>query len=514
MGAVIAGTLVLYVTGLGRSPIYLNNDEVVFALQAHAIATTAHDESGRFLPLYFQIVENVWYHPAIVYLTALFLTVLPTDLWSVRLPTAVLGTLDALLIYAVVRRLNLSRASAIGAAVLLAVTPAHFIHARLTADYLYPLPLTLAWLILLLDYVRTRQTWRLTAAGAVLGLGVYTYIASLVMMPIWLGVTMLTMAAIGDRAPSRYLRVAGAFVVCVLPAVVSFATRPALYAGFAGRYSQFGVDPLGAPAAMLSPERIVERLRVYGSFFEPSYLFVVAPASVMSSTYTTGVFLTATAVLLLVGVVRMLRERPRTGAAIVAAGFVASPLAAPLVIEPYATDRALTLVLFAVLIAAYGLDTWLRPGPAIVLRRVGLAALALALAVQFSTFHADYFGAYRARSAFWFNGNHPGALEPLIAEHPVTDPRRIYLSDQLPWIRSYWKFYLVRHARLDLLDRTVYFDATSIDPTALPPGTMLLTGAGAPDEARLRQSANLRVLTQIHEPDGSVTFTRFVRASN
>jgi hypothetical protein len=33
------------------SPGFLSSDETAFAVQAHAIATTAHDENGRFLPL-------------------------------------------------------------------------------------------------------------------------------------------------------------------------------------------------------------------------------------------------------------------------------------------------------------------------------------------------------------------------------------------------------------------------------------------------------------------------------
>ena len=53
---------------LERSPIYLNNDEAAFAVQAHAIATTGHDDDGRLMPLYFNMLPSVWYQPVIVYL--------------------------------------------------------------------------------------------------------------------------------------------------------------------------------------------------------------------------------------------------------------------------------------------------------------------------------------------------------------------------------------------------------------------------------------------------------------
>src|SRR5262249_46455237 len=54
--------------GLNRAPIYLHEAEILFALHAHAIATTGHDLYGRLLPLYFEmrpIGANVWFHPAL-----------------------------------------------------------------------------------------------------------------------------------------------------------------------------------------------------------------------------------------------------------------------------------------------------------------------------------------------------------------------------------------------------------------------------------------------------------------
>ena len=68
------------------SPSFLSNDETAFGLQAHAIATTAHDENGRLLPLYFQMMENVWFHPALVYWMAPVLAVVRPMPWAMRLP--------------------------------------------------------------------------------------------------------------------------------------------------------------------------------------------------------------------------------------------------------------------------------------------------------------------------------------------------------------------------------------------------------------------------------------------
>src|SRR4029450_3151555 len=93
---------IFYAWDLGANPVYLYVDEVVFALQAHAIATTAHDTNGRLLPLYFQmrqIADNSWFHPAIVYFMAPFVAVLPLSEAVIRFPSVVIGILNVCLMF-------------------------------------------------------------------------------------------------------------------------------------------------------------------------------------------------------------------------------------------------------------------------------------------------------------------------------------------------------------------------------------------------------------------------------
>ncbi len=114
------------------------------------------------------------------------MAVVPPVPWAVRLPTALLAVANVVLVFLLARRLGTSDLAAIGASVLLTIAPAHVLHGRLGCDYLYPVPCVLMWLILLIDYNRLGTSWRLFAAGGVLGLGLYTYIASLVTMPVLL----------------------------------------------------------------------------------------------------------------------------------------------------------------------------------------------------------------------------------------------------------------------------------------------------------------------------------------
>ena len=192
----LAAAFALYAVNLGRAPIYLHEAEVLFALHAHSIATTLHDTNGRLLPLYFQmpsIGENVWFHPVIVYAMVPFLKVLPVTEAAIRLPSVFLGLTD-LVLDLPDREAPLS-VGAMGArrGRILRLTPAHFIHSRMAMDYLYPIPFVLAWLLCLMIYIEHRRPWMLFVATSFLGIGFFSYIASVILMPIYVLMTWLAL---------------------------------------------------------------------------------------------------------------------------------------------------------------------------------------------------------------------------------------------------------------------------------------------------------------------------------
>ena len=203
----------VYAFRLEHTPPHLHRDEMMFALQAQSIAATGHDLEGRLFPLYFEmrlIGERVWFQPILVYVTALFLKVLPLSEQTVRIPSTVIGVIDVLLMYFIARRLFESRSKAFGAAALLAITPAHVIHSRLAMDFIYPVPFVMAWLLCLLIYLERRQLAMLGLATALLGVGFFSYIASMITMPLLVVVTLLALWSTSTRkAPPYAVAVAG-----------------------------------------------------------------------------------------------------------------------------------------------------------------------------------------------------------------------------------------------------------------------------------------------------------------
>ena len=511
----------LYAVDLGRAPIYLHEAEVLFALHARSIATTAHDTNGRLLPLYFQmpsIGENVWFHPIIVYWMALFSRWLPMTEWAVRLPSVFVGLIDVVLMYLIGRRLFHSPRWGLLAAALLALTPAHFMHSRIAMDYLYPVPFVMAWLLCLLIFLERRSEWILLLGTSLLGIGFYSYIASVIMMPVYLLMTWTTLRATASR--SRLYIVSGAgFVWPLALLVVWLSLHPAIVAATMSRYQIGQATAAPGAAAGGSMSELLERSRhnvrfseltgrvsLYWYFFDPAYLFLTGGyANVVNSTRHFGVFLAPLLVFVPIGLVRLWKARQSPLDRLVVLGFLSAPLAACLVVpEPYAVDRELGVLPFGVLAATVSVKYMFERGR--VWRTVALSLLAI-VPIHFALFYTEYFWSYRVQSAFWFEFNRRGAIEEILKRDAQDHPPAIYLSTRrIPYLEAYWKLYLKKHGREDLLDRTRYVDADALNMNDVPAGSLLLAGRPVESLEKLVHTGALKELALIPEPGDPPAF--------
>jgi 4-amino-4-deoxy-L-arabinose transferase-like glycosyltransferase len=501
---------------------------VLFALHAHSIATTLHDTNGRLLPLYFQmpqIGENVWFHPIIVYAMAPILAVLPLSDFAVRLPSVLVGLIDVALLYFIAARLFRSDGWALIAAALLALTPSHFIHSRLAMDYLYPVPFALGWLLCLQIFLERRETRWLFAATSCLGVGFYSYIASVGMMPLYLAMTLACVWATLER-PLRAAAVAVAGFAWPLVPLIWIAWHPAFVAQTLTRYqvgqSVASGHPAGASlSVVLSGLRNVARfseisgrISLYWYFFDPSYLFLTGGyANVVNSVRHVGVFPVSFAVLVPIGLAVLVARGRTLVDGLVVAGFLSAPLVACLVVpEPYAIDRELELLPFGVLAAVAGARYLVgargRPG------RAAAIVLLAAVPAHFTFFLVDYYRDYPPWAAFWFSWNRRGAIDTLLARNERQPAPAIYISTHhISYIDAYWRLYLIERRHEELLRRTVYFDSEGFDAAAIPRGALLLTGIDDTSLNRFIDAGQLRRLAAIPEPGSPPFFFILERAA-
>jgi 4-amino-4-deoxy-L-arabinose transferase-like glycosyltransferase len=480
----VAGVL-LYATRLGEVPAYVMHDEAQGALQAHAIATTGRDLSGRRWPMYFTEPEfPPGRDPALIYVTALALQVLPFDERGVRMATALIAVLNVILTFVVGRRLFNSAAMGLAAGALLLLTPVHFIRGRMLLSPLYTIPFILLWLWLLARFVAEPSTRRLSAAAVALGAGAYSYLAAVVMMPLYLLATLLAgWRRLGVKAA---LIAASAFAATLIPMVLWYLTHP--------ERNQQIVSAYQLDATTRSP--LARWIGLYWSFFDPSFLFLTGDASVINSTRSAGFFPMAFALLLPVGLAGLVRARQPLHLAI-AAGFVTAPLVS-IISGAVEMNRIMFAIPFGVLAAAYG--AWmLVTARSIAVRTAGVLLLA-SVPLQFASLYSNYMGGYRLSSAPWFAGSAREAVRATMT-HAQADANPIYVSAEIDWVHRTWRFYAIADRRLQMIDRARFVLAP---PAEAAPGSLFLC---LPASAHCRPSPPWQAVETVSSIDGSRTFS-------
>jgi 4-amino-4-deoxy-L-arabinose transferase-like glycosyltransferase len=506
------GSVALYGTALDYAPIYLHHDEVINAINAHSIVSTGRDPNGRFLPLYFHVGGNYWATPIVAYTTALFLIALPLSEFTIRLTSALVGVVGVLLMHAVARRLFQREGLAVLAAGLLALTPAYFIHSRLALDQLYPLPFVLGWLWCLIRFLDHQRLRTLFLGALLLGVGLYTYLASLITLPLYLLETWLALYLAGKASPRAYLIALAGLALPAALLVPWHLTHPTQFGQQLSMYDVYDstrLSPAEGVGELVSYSSLKSRTSVFYNGFNPSMLFFSGGSSLINGTREAGVFLLPIAALLPVGLYRALRRLTPVDVVLLV-GFVSAPLPGALV-NDLTVNRMLVMLPFAILLSTVGVEAFLT-ATNLRYRLAGVVVLLLVPA-QFAVFYRDYMGPYRLRSSFWFERNIRGAIEQVLAGDTPDKAAKVYLSAQeIPWIDWSWRFYLHEHGRADLLARTVFFNGTELNPVELAPAAVVVTDAGSRLRDSLARSGVLTEQTLIREPDGSPSFAIFERS--
>ena len=336
----------------------LSGDELFAALTAHSVASTGRDLNGRFMPLYFQMPPpfrtEVWFPPIHIYSVAAILKAFPLSEATLRLPMTVFAVIDVLLMYLVGRQLFRREALAVGAAVLLALNPPHLVYSGDALDFQAHLPFTLGWLLCLLIYLRRNSRAWLLGAGLMLGIGLYTYAAAYVLMPLY---GLLTCAALLYRREplNRFVVLATGFLLPAAPAAIFLLRHSSVAVDMFRHYQndegQFAsaVDPSTGPGMMI--RRLTEYGRIYGSFWTPRGLFVRGGQWWAIG----GLFLAPVAGLLVAALMRLV-SRPTLVLLLLSIGLLCVPLPASIVPQTQSMHRVAAMVPFGLLLAMMGLE--------------------------------------------------------------------------------------------------------------------------------------------------------------
>ena len=200
------------------------------------------------------------------------------------------------------------------------------------------------WCLLL--YLQTNRPWLPAITGLVLGVGLYSYITSWVVMPFYLALTLIAYWR-ADKPARAGVALVAAFAVPLLPLIAWLSIHPEMPRDVFSNYK------------VVTSYRVAERVALYWDYFNPSYLFFSGGSNLQWATRRAGVFLLPFMALLPVGAWATWTRASSTARTVVLAGFFFAPM--PIVMAlpeapQYSTARDLLVVPFGVLLAVGGVS--------------------------------------------------------------------------------------------------------------------------------------------------------------
>jgi hypothetical protein len=215
------------------------------------------------------------------------------------------------------------------------------------------LPFILGWLLCLLLYLERSRRSLLFAAGLVLGIGAFTYIASYLFMPAYFVMTCLVL--LQRREPlNSYVALAGGFLAPLVVGGAYIAMHPAVISDTLWRYQRNKPQVAGGltqARSLLSVDRFAKVGSVYWSYWNPRVLFITGPRAI----WVAGQFVLPVAGLLVAAAIRLVR-RADARLLLLLAGLLLAPIPASFIGEPEVIRRAAGVMPFGILLAAAGLD--------------------------------------------------------------------------------------------------------------------------------------------------------------
>ncbi len=460
----VAILALLFTWCLEQAPPYLNQDEAGFGLASYLLATSSRDAFGNFLPVFILYFDHGELGNALICYWAIpFVKLIGLSPVSLRLSMVAAGMVSLLLFGVLSWKLTRDRWVSLLGVWLLATSPLFFIQSRIFLDPLLTVPFVIGWLICLAQFDSSGDRRHLLLASVVLGVGAYSYSTARMLMPLYLGVTLVAHIVSGRCCWRTAAISLGIYALLMLPMLGFAVANRDSYGSRFWILTWFGRPESSTPVSTY--------LVHYMAHFDPVDLFVTGDSSLVHSTGRAGAFPMASLPLAAVGVVstlrRVLRERSIV-CAIVLLALILFPVPTALLAEMHRLARAAHLIPLYVLLCVMGLYTLvvaLRRWP---MARLLLAGIGILWLVEVSLFLRDYYTQYPARvvAENYSLGNRPLAFRTLME----TGAETLYVDREDSMMSSYAHFFQIECGYAGTVSMVKPAEAAKI-----PLGGLLLT---------------------------------------
>jgi len=408
---------------LGNYPA-LNSDEAAIGYNAYSLIQTGKDEHGNPWPIHFQSFND--YKPGLYfYLVLPFVKFFGLNVWSVRLPSALLGVTTIFLVYKIVEILRLTRFAQNGkkmengkwkmeilAAAMLAISPWHIHYAR--GGWEVNVATFLMVLGTYLFVKGLKNIVPLLLSAFVFSLSLYIYHSARVVVPLLvLGLTTIYWKEI--KRNIRSLLLSGLVALVTLLPLVKDFTRPEIVsrAGGVGIFADTGTierineqrgehNNIQGLVPLLLHNKVINYslvfLKNWASHYHGEFLFLSGDVIQRNRVPETGQMYLFDIIFVIVGTIGAIRVvgkdgKRNKGWLVILWWLIVAPVASALTFQSPHALRAQNMVIPLTIISAYGIVmilSWVKNMEKPIMLLVISCLLLVVIAWQFARYQHIY----------------------------------------------------------------------------------------------------------------------------
>lgn len=503
-------------------PPSLSWDEAAVGYNAYTIANFGRDEWGKFFPLSFKSFEDDK-HPVHIYLTAISVRLLGLSEFSTRLPAALFGVLNVVVIFFLAKAIFDNNLMGLFAALFLAISPYNIQFSRFNHEANFALFFFMLGLLLFFKGIQNNKIllpWGFLSFG----ISLLSYHASKVVVPPL--ILLLIIFFFRDLFKIKKYFITALMVLFLIFLIMIF--DKSLLGG--ARIKQTSIDRsriIKTQSYQKTNNEFLGRIEIvlnqYLWHFDDRYLFLTGSSNAKFSIQTVGQFYKSDALFLSIGFVGLLwgiffSVSLRRKFLILMCWVILSPLPSSLVEEAPHAARAMFMMGSWILVSAYGFYLLIRLFRD---RIIGITILVLGLLVVFWLFKAyliDFYTNYPQKHGIdWQYG-----MKQIVEFVKENEYSTVYVTDIRFQPYIFFLYYLktplpkyletviytrdVEHRKYNLVSVFDKYYFGDWDPIESMPYPGVLYALSPSQHDGLRHKSDFKVKKLIHYPDGGDAF--------
>lgn len=381
----------LRVYRLSDAPPSLGWDEASIGYDAWSITQTGQDQWGKSFPVIFKSFGEYKY-PFHIYATAISIKLLGLSDFTVRFPSALMGVVNILLLFFLVKKISKNTITSMVAAAFLAISPWSIQFSRVNWETNFTL--FLFFLGLLFFLFREKKPWYLPISFLFFGLDIYTYNAPKVFIPLF--VFCLSLLYLKDLLKYKLWTLIACFIFSIF--VLLALINPELSGRVRFQQVSFSESQIQQTKVYeITKNRKLSRLELMGSeylsHFSPEFLFISGDKNPRHSIQTVGQLYWVDLLLIPLGLIMIFKNQSKVHLMILIWCLLAF-LPASITKEAPHASRAMFALGSWQIMSALGVVFLSSLGKTNLQRGLLLGPVAMLLAISVIYYGSSYFGVY------------------------------------------------------------------------------------------------------------------------